>query len=107
MSNSTSAMVELMAFQRQTEALSAVAERLAWDQETVMPRGAAEQRSEEMAAMEAVLPGIPADWPEGDLGDYLAAVQPGQAFAVPEVLFAKIADADREWWQARFAGLRA
>ena len=59
------------------------------------------------AAMEAVLPGIPADWPEGDLGDYLAAVQPGQAFAVPEVLFAKIADADREGWQARFAGLRA
>ena len=59
------------------------------------------------AAMEAVLPGIPADWPEGDLGDYLAAVQPGQAFAVPEVLFAKIADADREGWQARFASLRA
>ena len=44
-----------MAFQRQTEALSLVAERLGWDQETMMPRGAADQRGEEMAAMEGVL----------------------------------------------------
>jgi len=50
-----SAFDELLAFQRQTEALSSVAERLAWDQETVMPRGAVEQRAEEMAAMESVL----------------------------------------------------
>ena len=46
---------ELMAFQRETEALAQVAGRLGWDQETVMPRGAALQRSEEMAAMEGVL----------------------------------------------------
>jgi len=46
---------DLMAYQRQTEAISLVAERLGWDQETMMPRGAAEQRSEEMAAMEGVL----------------------------------------------------
>ncbi|MTH35673.1 carboxypeptidase M32 [Paracoccus limosus] len=50
-----SAFDDLLAFQRQTEALSSVAERLGWDQETVMPRGATEQRSEEMAAMESVL----------------------------------------------------
>ncbi|MDK8872764.1 MULTISPECIES: carboxypeptidase M32 [Paracoccus] len=50
-----SAFDDLLAFQRQTEALSSVAERLAWDQETVMPRGAVEQRAEEMAAMESVL----------------------------------------------------
>lgn len=50
-----SAFDELRAFQRQTEALSAISERLGWDQETVMPRGATEQRSEEMAAIEAVL----------------------------------------------------
>lgn len=49
------AINDLLAFQRQTEALSSVAERLGWDQETVMPRGAVEQRSEEMAAIEAVL----------------------------------------------------
>jgi len=49
------AYAELMAWQRQTEAISLVAERLGWDQETMMPRGAAEQRSEEMAAMEGVL----------------------------------------------------
>jgi carboxypeptidase Taq len=51
----TTAYEELMAFQRQTEAIAQVAGRLGWDQETVMPRGAAEQRSEEMAAMEGVL----------------------------------------------------
>ena len=69
-----SAYDDLMAFQRETEALAQVAGRLGWDQETVMPRGAAEQRSEEMAAMEGVLharrtdPRI-ADW----LGQALAA----------------------------------
>lgn len=46
---------ELMAFQRETEALAQVAGRLSWDQETMMPRGAADQRSDERAAMEAVL----------------------------------------------------
>jgi len=35
---------DLMAFQRETEALAQVAGRLGWDQETVMPRGAAPQR---------------------------------------------------------------
>jgi carboxypeptidase Taq len=46
---------DLMAFQRQTEALGQVAGRLGWDQETVMPRGAAAQRAEESGAMQAVL----------------------------------------------------
>lgn len=55
MISENAAMNELLAFQRGTEALSSIAERLAWDQETVMPRGAVEQRSEEMAAIEAVL----------------------------------------------------
>ncbi|MFZ7093679.1 carboxypeptidase M32 [Primorskyibacter sp. 2E233] len=49
------AFKELMSFQRETEALAQVAGRLSWDQETMMPRGAAEQRSDELAAMEAVL----------------------------------------------------
>ena len=49
------AYTELMAFERETQALSQVAGRLGWDQETMMPRGAAPQRGEEMAAMEAVL----------------------------------------------------
>jgi len=46
---------DLMAFQRDTEALGQIAGRLGWDQETMMPRGAAAQRGEEMAAIEAVL----------------------------------------------------
>ncbi|EGJ19730.1 carboxypeptidase Taq [Cereibacter sphaeroides WS8N] len=49
------AFTELMDYQRQTEALAQVMGRLSWDQETVMPRGAAEQRAEEMAALEGVL----------------------------------------------------
>ncbi|MCF2870757.1 carboxypeptidase M32 [Octadecabacter sp. G9-8] len=46
---------DLMAHQRETEALSQVAGRLGWDQETMMPREAAPQRGAEMAAMETVL----------------------------------------------------
>ncbi len=50
-----SAFEDLMAFQRQTEALAQVAGRLGWDQETVMPEGAAGQRAEEIGALEGVL----------------------------------------------------
>ncbi len=46
---------ELMAHARETAALEMISQRLGWDQETVMPRGAAEQRGEEMAAIEGVL----------------------------------------------------
>ena len=49
------AYTDLMGFIRQTEALGQVAGRLGWDQETMMPRGAAQQRGEEMAAIEGVL----------------------------------------------------
>jgi carboxypeptidase Taq len=50
-----SAFHDLMAFQRETEALAQIAGRLSWDQETVMPRGAALQRGEETGALEGVL----------------------------------------------------
>lgn len=49
------ALQDLIAFQRETEALASVSERLGWDQETVMPRGAADQRAEEIGALEGVL----------------------------------------------------
>ncbi len=69
-----SAYDDLMAYQRQTEALAQVAGRLGWDQETVMPAGAAEQRAEEMAALEGVLH---ARRTEARLGEWLvAAVAP-------------------------------
>lgn len=64
---------DLLAFQRQTEALSSVAERLGWDQETVMPRGATEQRAEEIAAMEEVLHERRTD---PRIGEWLAAANP-------------------------------
>jgi carboxypeptidase Taq len=50
-----SALSDLLAYQRQTEALAQVMGRLGWDQETVMPPGSGAQRGEEMAALEAVL----------------------------------------------------
>ena len=46
---------ELIAFQRQTEALSQVAGRLGWDQEVLMADGSAPQRAEEHAAMASIL----------------------------------------------------
>ncbi|MCA0848476.1 carboxypeptidase M32 [Salipiger thiooxidans] len=46
---------KLMSFQRETGALAQVAGRLGWDQEVMMPHGASEQRSEEMAVMESIL----------------------------------------------------
>ncbi|WP_163850593.1 carboxypeptidase M32 [Pseudooceanicola aestuarii] len=49
------ALTDLLTFQSGTEALAAIAGRLEWDQETMMPRGAAAQRGEEKAAIEAVL----------------------------------------------------
>jgi len=64
---------DLMAFQRQTEALAQVAGRLGWDQETVMPRGAAPQRGEEMAAMETVLHARRVD---PRIANWLAAIEP-------------------------------
>lgn len=69
MSNDT--LAALLAFQTETEALAQVAGRLGWDQETVMPRGAAEQRGEEMAAMEGVLHARRTD---PRVGDWLAAL---------------------------------
>lgn len=51
----TSAFNTLIAFDRDTQALGQIAGRLGWDQETMMPRGAAPQRGEEMAAIEGVL----------------------------------------------------
>jgi carboxypeptidase Taq len=65
------AFADLMAFQRETEALAQVAGRLGWDQETMMPRGAAEQRGEEMGAMESVLHARRTD---PRIGDWLAAI---------------------------------
>jgi methionyl-tRNA synthetase len=44
-------------------------------------------------------------WPD-DLGAALDALPAGHAFAVPEVLFAKITDEQRTDWETRFAGAR-
>lgn len=46
---------DLMAYERDTQALGQIAGRLGWDQETVMPRGATAQRAQEFAAIESVL----------------------------------------------------
>jgi len=65
-----SALTELLAFQKETEALAAIAGRLEWDQETMMPSGAAEQRGEEHAALSGVLHARRTD---PRIGEWLAA----------------------------------
>jgi carboxypeptidase Taq len=67
-----SAYDDLIAFTRETVALAQVAGRLGWDQETMMPRGASAQRSEEMAALEGVLHARRTD---PRVGDWLAAAE--------------------------------
>ncbi len=69
---------DLMAHERTTRALGEVAGRTGWDQETVMPRGAAPQRAEEMAALEEVLHARRTD---PRLGDWLEAAIPADAVA--------------------------
>jgi len=44
-------------------------------------------------------------WP-GDVAEALNALPAGHGFTVPEVLFAKITDDQREEWQAKFSGTR-
>lgn len=58
---------DLMALERESQALAQVAGRLGWDQETMMPRGAAAQRAEEAGAMQAVLHARRGDARRGDL----------------------------------------
>ena len=69
MTINTTAYSDLMVHQRQTEALSSVMDRLGWDQETMMPRAGADQRAEEMAALEGVLHARRCD---PRIGDWLA-----------------------------------
>jgi carboxypeptidase Taq len=115
-----SAFDDLMAFQRETEALAQIAGRLGWDQETMMPRGAAAQRGEEMAAVEGVLharrvdPRI-TDWlemiDEGHLDDAGSAQlrhirrSHARASKVPAALAARLAritsEAQGIWAEAR------
>jgi len=57
------------------------------------------------ARMLAAMQTEDATWP-GDVAEALAALPAGHAFTVPDVLFAKIADEQREDWQTRFAGVR-
>ena len=58
------------------------------------------------AAMLQAMDAQNAGWPD-DVAQALQALAPGHAFTVPEVMFAKISDEDREAWAARFQGVRA
>ncbi|GAW33035.1 methionine--tRNA ligase [Roseovarius sp. A-2] len=57
------------------------------------------------AAMLAAMRTDDTSWPD-DVPGGLDALAPGHAFDVPEVLFSKITDDQREDWQARFSGAR-
>lgn len=122
-----SAYSDLLAFVRDTHALSSISGRLEWDQETMMPKGAAPQRGIEMAALEGVLHGRRTDprvaeWMEAASADDLSEEAIAQlrhirrsyerASKVPAKLAAEIARVTSEaqgiWAEARqqddFAG---
>ena len=84
---------DLMVHARDTEALAQVAGRLGWDQETMMPRGAAEQRGEVSAAMEGVLHARRTD---PRIGDWLA-----QAAATDDVGAANLREIRRSYERSR------
>ncbi len=118
-----SAYDDLMAHERQTRALGQIAGRLGWDQETVMPDGAAPQRAEESEALEHVLHARRTD---PKVGGWLDAIdQEGldavgranlrhirrrfeRTSRVPVKLAGEIArvtsSAQRDWAEARAAG---
>ena len=82
MTANNTAFAELMAYQRETEALGQVAGRLGWDQETMMPRGAADQRSEEISALEGILHARRTD---ARIAGWLDAAEPGGAVGVAQL----------------------
>ena len=55
--------------------------------------------------VEALMNTLDTEWPK-NMGDALRALPEGHGFSVPDVLFKKIADEEREDWQERFAGVR-
>ncbi|NNE88161.1 MAG: methionine--tRNA ligase [Silicimonas sp.] len=57
------------------------------------------------AMMLSAMNTLDTDWP-GDMKEALSALPEGHAFSVPDVLFAKISDEDREAWQEKFSGQR-
>ncbi|OCX66143.1 peptidase M32 [Thioclava sp. SK-1] len=73
------AFQELSQFLRDTQALSRVSMRTGWDQETVMPRGASDDRAEEMAALESILHARRTDPRLPDWLDRAQAQTPAQA----------------------------
>ena len=58
------------------------------------------------ARMLAAMNTLDASWPD-TVDAAVSALDAGHGFTVPEVLFAKITDEQREEWQARFAGVRS
>ncbi len=70
---------ELMAFERDTQALVQISGRLGWDQETMMPRGAGEQRGEEMGAISGVIHSRRTD---GRVGELLGQIDDGKLHEV-------------------------
>lgn len=61
---------------------------------------------ETSARMLSAMNTLDTGWPD-DVDAALRALPAGHAFTVPDVLFAKIADEQREDWQNRFAGTRS
>ena len=80
---------DLMSFQSQTEALAQISGRQDWDQETMMPSGAADQRGEESAAMEGVMHARRSD---PRIGDWLIQCEDADLDAVGKAALFLLSD---------------
>ncbi|ETW13075.1 thermostable carboxypeptidase [Roseivivax marinus] len=92
-----SAYEQMMEHVRETGALGHVAQRLGWDQETVMPRGSASQRGDEMAAMETVLHARRGD---ARLGEWLSEAEADAAVQADPVARANLRHIRRDFDRA-------
>jgi len=57
------------------------------------------------ASMLSAMNTLDTGWPD-DMKEALVALHAGHAFSVPDVLFQKISDEERDDWAGRFAGVR-
>ena len=81
------ALNDLLKFDSQTQALSQVAGRLGWDQETMMPENSGDQRGAEMAALEGVLHARRCD---ARVGEWLSQIHIGTQDGVTQAQLREI-----------------
>ena len=82
---------------RETATLSSVGELLAWDQETMMPRGAARFRAEELAVVSSLVHQKATD---AVVGDLIASCEADRALVADPAIAANLREIRRDYDRA-------